>query len=153
MVARLLLHRGDEIDHGAHVVRVAQRAALERHVDQLRRNAGLVEMRFRLVEILLVEDVHADRLAARLARGLLQREAVVLALLDAAQPERIRVLVADEQSDHLGVEGLAGREILRGQHEMAGARDVERRLEVGLWDRHRNTLSVEARRMCGLQGF
>ena len=60
-----------------------------------------------------------------------KREAVMAALLDAAQPQRIGRLVGDDQPDHLGVEIAACGEIARGEDEMARPRDVERREEVG----------------------
>ena len=56
------------------------------------------------------------------------------ALLDAAQPERVGVLVADDQAHHLGVEIAARGEIARGEHEVARAGDVERRIEIGFWN-------------------
>ena len=95
-----------------------------------------VEMRLRLVEVLVGEHAKADALALRLAGRALQREAVVAALLDAAQPDRVGVLVAHDQPHHLDVEVAAGGEVARREHEMAGARDVERRIEVGLRKGH-----------------
>jgi hypothetical protein len=139
--ARLRLHGGDQLDWRSHRVGEPQRAALVRHLDEPRRDAGAVEVRLRLVEILLVEHVHADAFAARHVGGPLQREAVMAAFLDAAQPQRIGILVADDQTDHLGIERLAGREILCGEHEVARARDVERRVIVGLRKGHRTILA------------
>jgi hypothetical protein len=103
VVRRLLIHRGNKIDHRAHIVREAQRAALEWHLDELRRYPNFVKMRFRLVEVFLIEHMHADRLAGRLRGGLLYCETVVLALLNATQPKRIGFLVGEDQTDHLSV--------------------------------------------------
>src|SRR4029079_15038966 len=52
-----------------------------------------------------------------------------------AQPEHMGILVADDQPHHLGVEITAPRQIAHREHKMAGARDVERRIEVGVRDR------------------
>jgi hypothetical protein len=91
-----------------------------------------LSMRFGLLQVLLHEDAEADALAHRLAVGALEREAVMTALLDTAQPERVDGLVGDDQADHLGVEVAACGKIARCKDEMAGARDVERRIEVGV---------------------
>ena len=105
-----------------------QGAALERHVDKARFDAGAVEMRLGLDEIVVGEDAKADPLAHRLALGLLQRQAVMAAFLDAVQPHRVVGLVADDEAEDFGVEVLARREIARGEYEVAGARDVEGRM-------------------------
>ena len=62
------------------------------------------------------------------------------ALLDAMQPDRVVALVADDETDHLGIERAAGLEVARGEHQMAGAGDVERRIVIGLRMRHRHLL-------------
>jgi hypothetical protein len=137
--ARLRRQRRAQLHRHPHHVGEAQGAALKGRLDELRRNAGAVEMRLRLVQVLLVEHVHADALAARLAVRLLQGEAMVSALLDAVQVDRIGILVADDQAHHFGVERAARGQVLRGQHEMARPRDVERRIKIGRRDRHRNS--------------
>jgi hypothetical protein len=111
-----------------------QRAVLVRDLDKPGIDADAVEMRLGLVEIVIHEHTKAYPLAPRLARGFLQRQRMMRALLDAAQPECIGGLIADDEPHDLGVEVAAPREIARGEHEMAGARDVERRVEVGRWN-------------------
>jgi len=113
-----------------------QGAALMRNVDEGRGDAGAIEVRFRLAQILVGEHPKADALALRLAGRSLEREAVVTALLDPAQPDRVGILVAHDQAHHLDVEVAAGGEVARREHEMAGARDVERRIEIGLRNGH-----------------
>ena len=65
-----------------------------------------------------------------------QHQAVVAGLLDPAQVERVAVLLGDDQADDLGVEQPAGFQVLDREHDMAGARDVERRVVVGLGQVH-----------------
>ena len=76
-------------------------------------DAGAIEVRFGLVEVLVGEHPHADALALRLAAGALEREAVVAALLHAAQPDRVGGLVAHDQAHHLDIEVAAGGEVAR----------------------------------------
>ena len=112
-----------------------QGAALMRNVDEGRGDAGAIEVRFRLAQILVGEHPKATR-SHGLAGRSLEREAVVTALLDPAQPDRVGILVAHDQAHHLDVEVAAGGEVARREHEMAGARDVERRIEIGLRNGH-----------------
>ena len=67
---------------------------------------------------------------------------MMAAFLDAAQINRIGILIADHEPDNLGVEVAAGREILRGQYQMACSGDVERRVKIGLRDHHVSTCLV-----------
>ena len=106
------------------------------HLNESGGNASAIEMRLRALEVVLGEHAEADALALRLAQGALEREAVVAALLHPAQPDRVGVLVAHDQTQHLGVEIAAGGEVARREHEMAGAGDVEGRIEVGLRNGH-----------------
>ena len=61
---------------------------------------------------------------------------------DAAQIDRILVLVADGKADQIDVKGAAFAEVLHVQHGMTGARDVEGRMVVGLGDGHGGLQSV-----------
>ena len=72
-----------------------------------------------------------------LAARALEHEAVVAGLGDAAQIDRVLVLVADDEADEIDVEISAHREVLHGEHRMAGARDVEGRIVDGLGNAHR----------------
>ena len=134
--AQLRRHARDKFERRSGPVVDVQRAALERHIDEPRRTPARSKCAFALSRSLSVEDPKPDALANRLAPGLLQGEAVMTALLDAVQPDRLVVLVADIETDHLGVERPARGEIARREHEMARAGDVERRLEVGLRQAH-----------------
>ena len=133
-------HGGAQLDRRAGRIVEVQRATLMRHLDERRSDADRVEIRLRLVEVFVHEHAEADALAHRLPVGALQRETVMAPLLDAAQPQRVRRLVGDDQPDHLGVEVAARGEVARGEREMARPRDVERREEVGLRQFHVRTL-------------
>ena len=106
------------------------------HLDEGRGDADASEVRFRLVEVFVGEHPKADALALRLAGRALEREAVVTAFLHSAQPDRVGVLVAHDQPQHLDIEVAAGGQVARREREMTGARDVERRIEIGLRKGH-----------------
>ena len=93
-------------------------------------------MRFRLFEVSLFEHSEAHPFAAGLILSALERQAVMRTFLNAAQVDRSSGLVTHLQADHFGVEIAAFREVARGQHQMARARDIERRFEIGLRQAH-----------------
>ena len=134
--ARLHLHGGAKFDRRAACVRDMQRSALMRDVDPFRRQSGLVEKCLRFLQILLAEDAHADALGLRLAAPTLEHEAVVTGLGDAAEIERIAILVADDEAEEIHVEISACRQVADREHRMAGARDVERRTVDRLRNAH-----------------
>ena len=134
--ARACRHGGAQFDRRSGRVGKMQRTALVGNLDESRRNADAREVRFRLVEVFVGEHPKADAFALRLAGRPLEREAVVTMLLHSAQPDRVRILVAHDQAQHLGIEVAAGGEIARREHEMAGARDVEGRVEIGFRNGH-----------------
>src|SRR2546423_7386046 len=113
-----------------------ERAPLMRNLDPLCRQALLVEEQLGLLQILLRENAHADALRLRLAARLFENKAVMARLGDPTQKQRIRVLVADNESEEIDVELPARRQILYGKHAMARARDVEGRIGDGLRDAH-----------------
>ena len=131
-------HARDKFERNSGRVVDVQGAALEWHLDEARRDARAFKMGSGLLKVDVVEDPKPYPLASRLATGLLQGEAVMTAFLDAVQPKRRGVLGADFQTDHLGVERLAGGQIAHREHEMARAGDVERRIEIGLRVGQRN---------------
>jgi hypothetical protein len=97
-----------------------------------------------LVKILFAEHVHADALTGRRCGGSLQGEAMMPALLDTAEIDRVRVFVTNDEPDHLDVEIAAGREIVCRQDQMACTRDIERRIEVRAWNCHRPSYWVSS---------
>ncbi len=107
-----------------------------RRLDPFRRQAGLVEEHLGLLQILFAEDAHADALGLRLAAPALEHEAVVAGLGDPAEVERVPVFVADDEAEQVHVEVSADRQILYGEHRMAGARDIERRVIDRLRNAH-----------------
>ena len=123
-----LVHLEIELERVALAVGGVQRAALERHLDELRGQLALLEEGMRAVEVLLAADLEAEPLGHGLARPL-QDEGVVVALLHAAQIERVLARLLHVQADDALVEGAARLQIARGQHRVAAAHDVERRIE------------------------
>ena len=107
-----------------------------RDLDPFRRQSSLVEKCLRLLQILLAEDAHADPLGLRLAAATLEHKAVVTGLGDAAEIERIAILVADDEAEEIHVEISACRQVADREHRMAGARDVERRTVDRLRNAH-----------------
>src|SRR5215468_5488189 len=77
-------------------------------------------------EIGLGEHAHADPRANRLS-ALTQDQTVVAGLFDAAEIERVVVLGADDEPDHLGVETLAAGKIFHRRYDVARPRYAERR--------------------------
>src|SRR5262245_42455466 len=80
------------------------------------RQAGFVEKRLGLLQILFAEDTHAHALGLRLAARALENEAVMTRLGDAAKIEGIPVFVADDEAEEIHVEVSAHRQILHGEH-------------------------------------
>ena len=128
-------HGGVELErHAARVAR-EQCAALERHLTEFGRQPARAEPVRGLVEVLLLADLVAERVAERLA-GLAQHDRMVIALLDAAQVERVLGLLGREQPEAVRIERARGGEIRDPEHHMARTQDVERRVEDGGLERH-----------------
>jgi hypothetical protein len=72
----------------------------------------------------------------RLAARALEHEAVMTSFGDPAEIKRIAIFVADDETEQINVEISADRQIPYGEHRMAGARDVERRIVDGLRNAH-----------------
>jgi hypothetical protein len=60
----------------------------------------------------------------------------VTGLRDAAQIDRVLVLIADDEADEVDVEAPALRQVLHAKHGMACTRDVERRIVDRLRNAH-----------------
>ena len=60
----------------------------------------------------------------------------MVALLDAAQVERVVGLVADQEPETIDIEGARAGEVAHAEFDMARAHDVERRVENRLADGH-----------------
>src|SRR4051794_28385898 len=90
-------------------------------------------MRARLIEIRLVEHPEADAFALRRSLGGAQRQGMMAPLFGAAKMDCDGGLVRDLEPDDLRVEVARLGEVARGQHDVARARDVERRGRVGWW--------------------
>jgi hypothetical protein len=72
----------------------------------------------------------------RLAARPFEHETVVTCFGDAAQIDRLLVLVADDEAEKVDIEIPADREIPHRQHAMARTRDVEGRIVDRLGDAH-----------------
>ncbi len=112
---RLARHGGAEFERRADGVVDVQGAALMRTFDPLRRQSGLFEIELRLLQIFLAEAAHADPLGLRCA-GALEDERVMARFGDAAQIDRILVLVADNEADEIDVKRAAFAEVGHVQH-------------------------------------
>ena len=132
---RALVHRGIELDLEAEGIGELQRAALERLLGEGVDDAVLREERGGLVEIVVVADLEAEPVAGGRLR-LPQHQRVMLMLLAAAQVDGIVVAVLDMQADRVLIERAARVQVGDVEHRMAGADDVERRIENVLRNGH-----------------
>src|SRR5262245_22871561 len=107
-----------------------------RHVGPTGRTAAATEVLLRALEVVLAEHAQADAGAHRRPGVTANRDAVVSALLKPAQVEHAIRRFSRHEAEHVAIEGAARREITRGEHDMARARDVEWRLVVGGRQRH-----------------
>src|SRR6202040_1845279 len=110
------LHGRAELDRSAACVHDMQSAALVEDLGPCRRQAGFVEKRLGLLQILVAEDAHADALGLRLAARALENEAVMTRLGDAAQIEGIAVFFAYDEAEELQVKVSTHRQVLHGEH-------------------------------------
>ena len=78
-----------------------------------RGNAATFEVLLCLFDVVVREYPEADALADSLIRRPLQCEAMVASLLDAAKVNRIRILVADDEAEHVYIEVSALRKVAR----------------------------------------
>src|SRR5581483_12423099 len=115
-------------------------APLVRTLHPPHRQAVLIEIKLRLLQILLGEATHADALGLDRS-GALEHQGVMASLGNAAQVQRVLVLVADDEADQIDIERPALAEVVHVQQRMAGAGDVERRVIVRARDGHRVTPS------------
>ncbi len=124
------IHLVIELQRNAHVVRGQEGAALIGAIHPLRRTALGAEIRFRPVQIILVECLEAHHLNRTRLVGFLEDDAVVAPFLHRAQIH-VRVgLISDLQAEDFGVEGFGGRQISNIQAGVAEADGVEIGVEV-----------------------
>ena len=101
------LHAGAELERRPDRIGDMQRAALMRHIHIGGRQSGALEIALGGREVVLGIDAQADALADGRRRGLLENEALMAGLLDAAQIERPAVLAADRKAERVAIEGAA----------------------------------------------
>jgi hypothetical protein len=125
-----LVHLEIEVERHAEGVGGAQRAALERHLGKRDRQVAGAKPGGGAVDVVLARQLESERRDGRLARPA-QHDRVVIALLHAAQMQRVRALVGGEQAEAVDVERAAAGEIAHAELDMARPHDVERRRELG----------------------
>lgn len=108
--SRLGLHGRAKLKRCADNIGGVQGSVLERRVDPPCRQTALAEMSLRQVEILLGQHAQADTFALWLGAGL-EYKAVVTAFFQAAQIERVAVVVAHHEAKRVDVERAALREV------------------------------------------
>ena len=139
-----VVHLRVKVERHAEDIGGAQRAALVRQVGKRGRQVAAAEPGGGTVDILLARKLEPERAHVGLARTP-QDEGVVVALLDAAQVERILGFVAHQKAKAIDIEGARARKIAHAKLNVAGAHDVERRIEDRVADRHdRSPLTVPA---------
>ena len=99
-----LIHMRVEIERHAENIGGAQRPALMRQIRERGRQVAAAEPERRAVEILFARELEAERAHLGRARAP-QHDRVVVALLDAAQVERIVGFVADQEPEAIDIEG------------------------------------------------
>ena len=134
--ARFELHGRAELDRCPARIRNVQGASLVRDLRPLRRQPGFLEEHLGLLQILLGEDAQTDSLGLRLAPRAFEDEAVVARLGNAAQIDRVAILVAHDEPEQIDIEVATDRQIPDGENIVARARDVERRIVDGFGDAH-----------------
>ena len=105
------------------------------HFGKRRRQALAREIEGGAVEVFFACDLEADGVDARSSSDW-QDDGMMIAFLDAAQIERVRVLVGDQIAEAIDIEGARSGEIAHAEFDVAGAHDIERRREIGRADRH-----------------
>ena len=132
---RRLVHLRIKLDRRAERVRRPQRSALMRQVGKRSRQIAAGKPEGGAVEVVFAAELETQSPHIGLARAP-QHQRMMIALLDAAQIERVLGLVADQKPEAIGVEGTRPRKIGDAQLDMAGAYDVERRIEDRIADGH-----------------
>ena len=130
-----LLHADIELER--HSVRIdrPQGAALERHLGERGGQAQAGEPGGRAIEILLARHLEAEGMDAGLFRQA-QHHRMVIALLEAAQIERVRALRRHQVAETIDIEGARAGKIAHPERHMARPHDVEGWIEHGLADWH-----------------
>ena len=137
-----LIHLRVEVERHAEHVGGAQGAALMRQIRKRGRQVAAAEPEGGAVEVFFAGELEAERAHVGLARAP-QHDRMVVALLDAAQIERVVGLVADQKAEAIDIEGARAAEVAHAELDMACAHDIERRVENGFADRHAVAAGVD----------
>ncbi len=130
-----LAHAETEIQWHAEDIGGAQRAALVRQLRERDREILAAEPECGAVEVLLARHLESEGVHGGLARPV-QDDRVMIALLDRPQIDGVLGLVRHQQPEAVDVEGARTGEVAHAELDVAGAHDVEGRIENGLADRH-----------------
>jgi hypothetical protein len=87
------------------------------------------------IEILFARELEAEHGNVRLAR-LPQHDRMMVAFFHPAQIERVGTLIAREQPQTIDIKCARTGDIAHAKFDVAGAHDIERRIEIGFADRH-----------------
>ena len=134
-----LIHPRVEVERRAENVGGTQGAALMRHVRKRGRQVAAGEPGRGAVDVVFAGELEAERTHVGFAAAP-QHDRMMIALLDAAQIERIVGLVADQKPKAIDVKGARARKVAHAKLDMARAHDIERRVENRLVDGHRAAL-------------
>ena len=130
-LGRHLVDLGAELERRADRVIHMQGLALVRHLDPAHRKAALLEIVRRAREIVISEHAQPDAPAHGRASLAPDGDAVMRALLEPAQVERVISNFGSDEAEHVRIESAARLEVARGEDNVARARDVERRMRIG----------------------
>src|SRR5712664_1519992 len=149
---RDLVHSRIEFERGPERVGGAQRAALVWNIRKCHREVAAREPRGGLVEVGFARELEGERMDFRSA-GLPQHERVMVALLDAAQIERVAVPGGFHEPQAIDVERAGAVEVAHAERDVARPHHVERRLQIWLNDRHAVGSASPPRKRRGFRRF
>jgi hypothetical protein len=130
-----LIHPRVEFERGPELVGGAQGAALVRDIRKCHREVAAREPCRRLVEVGLAGELEAERLDFRSA-GLPQHDRVMVALLDATQVERVRLLGSFHEPQAIDVERAGAVKVAHAERDVARPHHVEWGRKIWLNERH-----------------
>jgi hypothetical protein len=132
-LARLDRHARTKLQRIAARVERVQGLALESDVHPLYRAGALFEELIRLNEVRVGKNAQADSQAMRRGSALAKHQRVVTGFLDAAEIQRIVRRQRQDEADDFLIKDAAGFQIFDRQRDMAGAPNVERRIQYNRW--------------------
>src|SRR5580658_3557958 len=129
------IHLRAEVERHAQRVGGPQGTALVRNLREGGRQVAAAEPECGAIEILFACNPKTERADLSFA-GSAQHDRMVAPLLDAAEIEGVLAFVADQKPQAIDIEGAGAAEIADAELDMAGAYDVERRIEDRVAEGH-----------------